>query len=303
MNHYGKVAVLYGGPSSEREVSLKSGAAVLAALQARNVDAHGIDVDADVATRLAAGRFSRVFIALHGRIGEDGAIQGLLEVLGLPYTGSGISASAVAIDKILSKAVWARTGIRTPDYMVIASPVDLPKVVSALGLPLIVKPVAGGSSIGVAKVREIHEFEPAYQVARRYGRVMAERYIDGDEFTCAILGAAALPVIRLETPHAFYDYEAKYVLDSTRYHCPAGLSETDEAQVRQLALQAFHDLGARGWGRVDLMRDHAGLFYVLELNTVPGMTDHSLVPMAARATGLSFSDLVLTILDQAGDNP
>jgi D-alanine-D-alanine ligase len=204
------------------------------------------------------------------------------------------------MDKILSKAVWAHTGIRTPDYMIITSAADLSTAADKLGLPLIIKPVAEGSSMGVAKVRERRALESAYQAAQRYGRVMAERCIDGSEFTCAILGAAALPVIRLETPHEFYDYEAKYVLDSTRYHCPAGLSVTDEAHVRQLALQAFHDLGGRGWGRVDIMRDHAGMFFVLELNTVPGMTDHSLMPMAARAAGLSFDDLVLAILDQTG---
>ncbi len=298
MKDYGRVALLYGGPSSEREVSLKSGAAVLKALLARGIDAQGIDVQPDIGSRLLAGGFSRVFLILHGRFGEDGAIQGFLEVLGLPYTGSGITASALAMDKALSKAVWVASGVPTPDYALIHKEEDLAAAAGRLGFPLIIKPVAEGSSIGITKVRAQAELRDAYRAAARYGRVLAERCVVGAEYTCAILAGRALPVIRLETPRDFYDYEAKYVLDTTQYHCPAGLSPREEQQVQELALRAFEALGAQGWGRVDFMRDADGRFYVLELNTAPGMTDHSLVPMAARAAGLSFEDLVVTILDQ-----
>ncbi|MDA8361218.1 MAG: D-alanine--D-alanine ligase [Gammaproteobacteria bacterium] len=301
MKDYGRVAVLYGGPSSEREISLKSGAAVVQALKSRGVDVHAIDVQPDIATRLVAGNFKTVFLMLHGRLGEDGAIQGFLEVLGLPYTGSGITASAIAMDKALSKAVWVASGVPTPEYALIDSPDGMATAAGRLGYPLIVKPVAEGSSIGITKVRDARDLARAYQLAADYGRVLAERCVTGAEYTCAILGGRALPVIRLETPQDFYDYEAKYVLNTTRYHCPAGLAPDEEREVQTLALRAFQALGARGWGRVDLMRDADGRFYVLELNTAPGMTDHSLVPMAARAAGLSFEDLVLAILDHAGD--
>ncbi|MDA8389834.1 MAG: D-alanine--D-alanine ligase [Gammaproteobacteria bacterium] len=300
MNDYGRVAVLYGGPSSEREVSLKSGAAVLRALVSRGVDAHGIDVQPDIASRLLAGGFRRVFLALHGRLGEDGAIQGFLEVLGLPYTGSGVTASAVAMDKALSKAVWVAGGVPTPEYALIRTEEDMAAAATRLGYPLIIKPVAEGSSIGITKVRDPKDLPGAYRLAADYGHVLAERCVVGAEYTCAILGGRALPVIRLETPQEFYDYEAKYVLNTTQYHCPAGLAPDEEREAQLLSLRAFEALGAQGWGRVDLMRDAKGRFYVLELNTAPGMTDHSLVPMAARAAGLSFEDLVLAILDQAG---
>lgn len=297
MTKYGKVAVLYGGLSSEREVSLKSGSAVLAALLARGIDAHGIDVGPDLVERLIANRYDRAFIVLHGRLGEDGCVQGLLETLGIPYTGSRVSASAVAMDKVLSKAVWRAASIPTPDYQILESEAQL-DAAAALGFPLIIKPISEGSSIGVSKVRTNAEIKVAYQKALTFGRVIAERCIVGPEYTCAILGKEALPVIRLETPHDFYDYEAKYLLNSTRYHCPSGLSPQAEREVQSLAQSAFTALDARGWGRVDIMADSQGHFYVLELNTVPGMTDHSLVPMAARAAGMSFETLVGSILAQ-----
>ena len=297
MNRYGKVAVLYGGLSSEREVSLKSGTAVLVALLARGIDAHGLDVGTDLAERLMRGRYDRAFIVLHGRMGEDGCVQGLLEVLGIPYTGSQVTASAVAMDKVLSKAIWKAVSIPTPDYHVIQSDAQL-DVALALGFPLIIKPVSEGSSLGVSKVRAVEELKAAYKKARAFGQVIAEQCIVGPEYTCALLGDKGLPVIRLETPHDIYDYEAKYLLNSTQYHCPSGLSEPAESEVQNIARAAFTALGARGWGRVDIMADSQGHFYVLELNTVPGMTDHSLVPMAARAAGLSFGELVDEILAQ-----
>ncbi len=295
MSRYGKVAVLYGGSSSEREVSLKSGAAVLTALRSRGIDAHGIDAQSGLVAALLGGGYDRAFIALHGRLGEDGAVQGLLEVLGIPYTGSGVAASAVAMDKALSKAILRSAQLPTPDSCVLTSERDLP-LAAALGFPLVIKPLSEGSSIGVSKVHLAADLARAYQEACRFGPVLAERCICGPEYTCAILGARALPTIRLETPHEIYDYEAKYVLNTTRYHCPAGLTAAAEADIQALAMNAFKALGGRGWGRVDIMADAQGRFYVLELNTVPGMTDHSLVPMAARAAGLGFADLVEAIL-------
>ncbi|MHB8254679.1 MAG: D-alanine--D-alanine ligase [Acidiferrobacter sp.] len=302
MNPYGKVAVLYGGLSSEREVSLKSGAAVLNALLAHKISAHGIDVGTDLVKRLIAVRYDRAFIVLHGRLGEDGCVQGLLETLGIPYTGSRVTASAVAMDKILSKAVWKAASVPVPDYRILESEERVDAALT-LGFPLIVKPISEGSSIGVSKVRSREELLIAYQKAQAFGRVMAERCIVGPEYTCAILGNQALPVIRLETPHDFYDYEAKYHLDSTRYHCPSGLSAKAEQELQRVAQSAFAALGAQGWGRVDIMADSHGHLYVLELNTVPGMTDHSLVPMAARAAGISFEDLVVNILAQTLEAP
>ncbi|HUW99086.1 MAG TPA: D-alanine--D-alanine ligase [Acidiferrobacter sp.] len=297
MTRYGKVAVLYGGESSEREVSLKGGSAVLAALTAQGIDAHGIDAGADLVERLMGGRYDRAFIVLHGHLGEDGCVQGLLEVLGIPYTGSQVGASAVAMDKVLSKAVWRAASIPTPDYRIIESEAQLDAALE-LGFPLIIKPVSEGSSIGISKVKAEGELKAAYKKARSFGPVIAERCIVGPEYTCAILGKQALPIIRLETPHDFYDYEAKYLLDSTRYHCPSGLSPQAERELQDIAQAAFAALGARGWGRVDIMVDGQGRPYVLELNTVPGMTDHSLVPMAAQAAGLPFEVLVERILAQ-----
>jgi D-alanine-D-alanine ligase len=293
---FGRVAVLYGGWSAEREVSLKSGRAVLEALQARGVDAHGIDAGRDVVEQLKAGAFARAFIVMHGRGGEDGVIQGALELLGLPYTGSGVLASALGMDKLRTKQLWLGAGLPTPAFRVLESMADAEAAARELALPLMVKPALEGSSIGMSKVRTAAELPAAYAKAAGFGPVLAEQFIEGGEYTVAILGERALPPIRLETSHDFYDFEAKYLADDTRYHCPCGLPADAEAELRSLALEAFRAVGARGWGRVDVMRDGAGRFWLLEINTVPGMTDHSLVPMAARADGMDFGDLVLAIL-------
>jgi D-alanine-D-alanine ligase len=297
---FGKVAVLMGGWSSERAVSLKSGNAVLAALQQRGVDAHGIDVQREtVLQELARGQFDRVFIVLHGPGGEDGVIQGALEILGLPYTGSGVMASALAMDKLRTKQLLEGANLPTPKYMLLDQDTNLNYVVADLGLPLMVKPALEGSSIGMTKVEEENQIELAYQSAAQFvGEVFAEQWITGKEYTIAILGEDALPVIRLETPHKFYDYDAKYVADDTKYLCPCGLAPEQEAQLQRLALAAFKAIGAEGWGRVDILCDQSGKPYIIELNTVPGMTDHSLVPMAARVRGMEFDELVYRILAQ-----
>lgn len=295
---FGRVAVLYGGTSSEREISLQSGSAVLAALKARGVDAHGFDPSRRAWTELAA--FERVFIALHGRPGEDGTVQGFLELLGIPYTGSGVLASSLAMDKWRSKLLWSAAGIPTPPSILLDGDSDFDAVCAELGLPLMVKPASQGSSIGMRKVEAAEDLPDAWRHAARYDRVViAERWIFGQEYTAAILGDRVLPLIRVETPHAFYDYEAKYLASNTRYHCPAGVPPETEARLADSALRAFRLLGCRGWGRVDFIVDASGTPYFLEMNTAPGMTDHSLVPMAARAAGLSFEDLVIAILEQA----
>ena len=293
---FGKVAVLLGGDSAEREISLLSGNAVLAALQRQGVDAQGIDAGRDVLQRLADGGFDRVFIMLHGRGGEDGVIQGALERLGLPYTGSGVLGSALGMDKYRTKLIWRGLGLPTPEAVLLTDESDL-ELAHALGYPLIVKPIHEGSSIGMAKVGEGSELAAAWREARRFdSQVLAERWIVGGEYTASILGQRALPLIRLETPRTFYDYEAKYQADSTRYHCPCGLPAQQEQALQALALQAFNATGASGWGRVDLMLDQAGKAWLIEVNTVPGMTDHSLVPMSARQAGIDFDELVLQIL-------
>ncbi len=298
--NFGKVAVLMGGPSAEREVSLKSGNAVLAALKRQHVDAHGMDADKSTLRLLEDGNFDRVFIALHGRWGEDGVIQGALEVLDIPYTGSGVLGSALGMDKLRSKYLWSAAGIPTPDYVVLESGTDLNKVTSKLGLPVFVKPVREGSSLGISKVKTETELKAAWEMAAKYDdKVMAERFVDGAELTCGILGDQALPLIRIETEREFYDYEAKYILDTTRYLCPCGLPTDQERDIRHLALRAFEVLGCCGWGRVDFMLDKAGHAYALEVNTVPGMTDHSLVPKAAKQSGMNFDELVLRILETA----
>ena len=296
---FGRVAVLMGGPSAEREVSLKSGAAVLEALRSAGVDAHPVDVqDPGVVRTLVDGGFDRAFNILHGRLGEDGVIQGALDLMGLPYTGSGVLASALAMDKARSKQIWAAEGLPTPDFQWLDADHDPEAVVARLGLPLMIKPAREGSSIGMSKVERVEDLRGAWEKAARYDhRVIAETWVQGAEYTVALLGEEALPAIRLETPRQFYDFEAKYRADSTRYHCPAGLPPAEEAALRVLARRAFDALGARGWGRVDLMVDEAGDPWLIELNTVPGMTDHSLVPMAARAAGMDFQDLVLAILE------
>lgn len=296
---FGKVAVLMGGTSGEREISLLSGQAVLAALQRQGVDAHGLDVQgADVLEALRTGGYARAFIALHGRGGEDGVIQGALELLGLPYTGSGVMASALAMDKLRTKQLWQGAGLPTPQGAVIRSEADLDGLPQRLGLPLIIKPAHEGSSLGMTKVTSEAALLPAWRLAAGLDtQVFAERWIDGPELTCAILDDGALPLIRVETPHDFYDFEAKYRADNTRYHCPCGLERQDEQALQELALQAFAAVGCRGWGRVDMLRDAAGQTWLIEVNTIPGMTDHSLVPMAARAAGIDFDELVWRILE------
>ena len=297
-DEFGKVAVLLGGRSAEREISLKSGAAVLAALKEAGVDAHAFDPAEEELGQLKA--YDRVFIALHGRFGEDGTIQGMLELLGIPYTGSGVLASALAMDKWRTKLVWQAAGIPTPRYTLLEADTDFDAVVRELGLPLMVKPAAEGSSLGMSKVMRAEDLPAAYETAARHDPlVIAEAFIAGTEYTAAILGEQALPLIRLETPRTFYDYEAKYFAEDTRYLCPCGLLPEREAALQALALRAFRILGCRGWGRADFIVDAAGTPWFLEMNTAPGMTDHSLVPMAARQAGLSFTQLVLRILELA----
>ncbi len=299
-SEFGKVAVLLGGRSAEREVSLRSGSMVLGALKKRGVDAHAFDPQDQGLEQLIAQRFDRVFIALHGRFGEDGTVQGALEYLGVPYTGSGVMASALAMDKWRTKLLWQAAGVATPQYEALSPTSDFAGVGERLGLPLMVKPAREGSSIGMSKVTSLEKIQAAYELAAEYDDVIiAERFVDGVEVTAAILGGEALPLIRLETPRVFYDYEAKYFANDTRYICPSGLSEAQESRVQAEALRAFKLIGASGWGRVDVMLDAAGEPYLLEVNTIPGMTDHSLVPMAARARGIEFDELCLRILETA----
>ena len=297
---FGKVVVLFGGRSAEREVSLKSGSRVLEALKSRGVDAHAFDPRDQGLPELIGGGFDRAFIVLHGRFGEDGTIQGVLEWLGIPYTGSGVLASAVAMDKLRTKLLWEASGIPTPKWVRLEAATDFAAVVQTLGLPIMVKPVCEGSSIGMSKVTRAEDLPHAYEHAAKYDEVIiGEQFIEGTELTAGVLGTTPLPLIRLETPRTFYDYDAKYLVDSTRYILPSGLPQEQEVDLQQLVLKAFAVPGCRGCGRVDLMLDRAGNPYFLEVNTIPGMTDHSLVPMAARAAGYSFEDLVLAILEQA----
>jgi len=298
--NFGKVAVLYGGRSAEREVSLKSGGMVLAALRKKGVDAHPFDPKDRDLQDLVRERFARVFIALHGRFGEDGTLQGVLEWLGIPYTGSGVLASALAMDKLRTKRLWAAEGLPSARYEVLDRQSDLNAVAKRLGTPLFVKPASEGSSVGMSKVRKGADLEEAFALAVNYDPVvLAEKFIDGPELTVAILGEQVLPIIRIETPREFYDYEAKYIADDTRYLIPCGLPARKEKELQALSLKAFRALGCRGWGRVDLMLDKRGRPYLLEVNTSPGMTDHSLVPMAARAVGISYEDLCVKVLEMA----
>ena len=300
MSGFGKVAVLQGGRSAERAVSLKSGSMVLAALREKGVDAHAFDPAERPMDVLAQEGFARAFIALHGRFGEDGTVQGALELLGIPYTGSGVMASALAMDKWRTKLVWQSCAVSTPRYELLHADGNFAAVAGRLGLPVMVKPANEGSSLGMSKVRTAAALAEAYTLAARHDAlVIAEQFIDGVELTAGILGRDTLPLIRLETPRDFYDYEAKYVADDTRYIIPCGLPAAAEATIRAEALRAFDALGCRGWGRVDVMLDRAGKPYFLEINTAPGMTDHSLVPMAARHAGLSYEDLCLRILELA----
>lgn len=296
----GKVAVMMGGKSAERDVSLKSGAAVLAALRAAGVDAHAFDPRDRPLAALPAEGFERVFIALHGRGGEDGRLQGALDLLEIPYTGSGVLASALAMDKWRCKLVWAAAGLPVPEYEVLTVDSDFAAAETRLGLPLFVKPANEGSSIGISKVKSPGGLQAAFELAARYDDcVIAERFLSGGEFTVGILGRRALPVIRIVPAGEFYDFDAKYLRDDTEYRIPSGLSSVAEAEMQALALRAFEVLGGRGWGRVDLMLDAASRPWCLEVNTAPGMTDHSLVPMAARVAGIEFRELVVGLLQEA----
>ena len=301
---FGKVAVLMGGWSAERAVSLVSGQAVLRGLQVRGVDAHGIDVDRGILKVLADGGFDRAFIVLHGRGGEDGVVQGALDLLGLPYTGNGVLASALGMDKLRTKQVWVGAGLPTPPWRLVESVAELAEAAAALGLPLAVKPSREGSSIGISRVDDASQFQAAWERAAACNSpVLVEPWIVGQEYTGGLLQDAALPLIRLETPRAFYDYEAKYHADDTRYLCPCGLPEAREAELRALVRRAFAAVDGYGWGRVDLLVDAQDQPWLLEVNTVPGMTDHSLVPLAARVAGLSFEDLVWRILETSLARP
>lgn len=295
---FGKVAVLLGGRSAEREVSLNSGARVLAALIRQGVDAHAFDPAERKLDEISA--FDRVFIALHGRYGEDGTMQGALELMGIPYTGSGVMASALAMDKWRTKLLWRSVGLPVPEFVLLDAESNFSEIERALGLPLFVKPACEGSSIGISKVKSAGGLRAAFEEAKKYDDlVIAERAILGGEYTVAILGDEALPIIKIEPVTEFYDYQAKYFRDDTRYLCPCGFSKERETELRQQALEAFRILGGRGWGRVDFLMDEAGLPYFLEVNTSPGMTDHSLVPISARAADISYEQLVMRVLTLA----
>ena len=295
---FGRVGVLMGGTAAEREVSLVSGQAVYEALLQQGVNAIAIDIKDNAPEQLAAEHLDRVFNILHGRGGEDGVIQGLLETMGLPYTGSGVMGSAISMDKYRSKLIWQGMGLPTPGFALIASAADIPAAVE-LGFPLMVKPVHEGSSIGMACVDDVKALETAWKEAAKFdSQVMVERWVTGKEYTASILGDRVLPMIRLESANRFYDYEAKYELDTTQYHIPSGLDEQTEQKFAQLAKAAFDATGASGWGRVDLMVDEDSQPWFIEVNSVPGMTSHSLVPMAASAVGISFEQLVWKILEQ-----
>lgn len=296
---FGKVAVLLGGKSAERQVSLNSGQSVLDALLRSGVNAEAFDPLTRSVTELKA--YDRAFIVLHGRGGEDGQIQGVLDWLNIPYTGTRVQGSAIGMDKVKTKQIWQGSELPTAPYRLITTDTNFNEVIDKLGLPLIIKPVHEGSSIGMSKVEKAEEFATALSKATTHDSiVMAEQWITGSEYTVVILNGEALPVIRLEPPKdvAFYDYEAKYKRNDTQYGIPSGLSDADEKHLKELALRAFQVVGASGWGRIDAMRDEQGNFWLLEVNTVPGMTDHSLVPKAAQAIGLNFDQLCLTILEQ-----
>ncbi len=294
---FGKVAVLYGGDSAERDISLQSGESVLHALREECIAAEGVDCRGNYLQKLA--EFDRVFIALHGRGGEDGTLQGALEVLRIPYTGSGVLASALAMDKVLCKQLWEGVNLPTPEFLVVTESEQLTKLNKVENFPVMVKPAREGSSVGMSKVDTAGDLKQAVSLALQYDIALVERYIQGEEYTVAILGDKVLPPVRLKTPRDFYDYEAKYQSQDTEYRCPCGLDPDDEAALKTLAYEAYKSVSASGWGRVDVMRDAAGRFYLLEINTVPGMTSHSLVPMAAKQGGISFNRLVMEILESS----
>ncbi len=302
---FGKVGVLFGGRSAEREISIMSGSGVLKALQSQGIDAHPFDPAQRTLAELAAEKFDRVFIALHGRYGEDGTLQGALEQLGIPYTGPGVLASAIAMDKAMTKRVWLHNGLSTPRFAMLKADSDWHAVAASLGLPLIVKPAHEGSTLGLTKVTDVAQLPDAYALAAKFdSAVMAEEFISGMELTCPLLGsdddARALPVVRIVAPDANYDYQNKYFSDETRYLCPSGLPPELEAQIQQLALDSYRSLGCRGWSRADVMvRESDGQPFLLEINTSPGMTGHSLVPMSAAVAGLPYEQLCIEILRMA----
>lgn len=301
MSGFGKVAVLFGGTSAEREVSLNSGSRVLAALQGQGIDAHAFDPAEQPLDALKG--YDRAFIALHGRHGEDGTIQGALEVMHIPYTGSGVLASALAMDKFRTKLMWQAVGLPIPEYALLKADSDFADIEEELGLPLFVKPAREGSSIGVTKVKTPGALKAAYEEAARHDPlVIAEKGVMGGEYTVGIVGDEVLPIIKIEPATEWYDYEAKYNRDDTQYLCPCGLPEAKEMQIRAQALEAFRMLGGRGWGRVDFLMDEDGNHYFLEVNTAPGMTDHSLVPMGARAAGMDYPALVRRVLELAAND-
>jgi D-alanine-D-alanine ligase len=296
----GRVAVLMGGPSAEREISLISGNAVLAALRSKNVDAHAFDPAERELFDLKRERFDRVFIALHGRFGEDGTVQGALEVLRVPYTGSGVMASALAMDKWRTKLVWDASKIPTPRFAMVKKSTDWEKVTNLLGLPIIMKPAHEGSTIGLTKVNVVSDLPAAYELAAKYDpSVIAEEFIVGQELTAAVLGDTALPLVRIVAPQGNYDYQNKYFTDDVKYFCPAGIRPDLEDEIRKVTLKSFRVLGCRGWGRADLILRPDGSYSFLEMNTSPGMTGHSLVPIAAKAAGLGYADLCVKILEDA----
>jgi D-alanine-D-alanine ligase len=302
---FGKVGVLFGGRSAERDVSIMSGSGVLAALQSRGIDAHAFDPAERSLAELAAEKFDRVFIALHGRFGEDGSLQGALEQLGIPYTGSGVMACAIGMDKIYTKMIWLMHGLPTPKYAALTGSTDLAQVVADLGLPLIVKPPHEGSTIGITKVVAAAGLKPAYELAASFDEVvLAEEFVTGREFTVAVLGsgkgARTLPIVEIVAPQGNYDYQNKYFGDDTKYFCPAALDDATAAEMERIALEAYRSLDCEGWGRIDvLLRESDNRPFLLEVNTAPGMTGHSLVPMAARAVGISYEDLCVEILASA----
>jgi D-alanine-D-alanine ligase len=300
MSAAGKVAVLMGGPSAEREISLISGKAVLAALRSKGVDAHAFDPAERELFELRREGFERAFIALHGRFGEDGTVQGALEVLRIPYTGSGVMGSALAMDKWRTKLVWDASGIPTPRFAMVNAATSWEKLAELLGLPLIMKPAREGSTIGLSRVHSLAELPAAYALAAKYDDlVMAEEFVTGMELTASVLGEIALPLVRIEAPEGNYDYQNKYFTDDTKYYCPAGIPEAVEAEMRDVTVKAFRVLGCRGWGRADLIMRADGSYSFLEMNTSPGMTGHSLVPMGAKAAGMSYADLCVKILEGA----
>ena len=299
---FGRVAILMGGDSAEREISLISGKAVLTALRSEGVDAHTLDVGSDIVEQLHKGRFDRAFVMLHGRGGEDGQIQGLLQSMSIPFTGSNVVGAVLSMNKIISKQLWMQQGLPTAIFQRVTIESDVNIVVQHLGLPLIVKPVNEGSSIGITKVNSADELLVAISLAAQFDtEIIAESWIHGDEYTVAVLDQTALPIVMLKTSHEFYDFKAKYEMDATEYLCPCYLSKEEKLYCRKLALKAFNTLRMEGWGRIDFMRDQNSIFYLLEANSVPGMTEHSLVPIAAKEFGLSFNKLIWKILEISVD--